>query len=131
VRAGAPVLMSALAVAYADVLRRLGRLEEALALVAQTSALSDRRVLPWPDLAAAVLHSELGDDEAARGPIEALRAFQASLPTEQYALVSLWMHLLDARAALAAGRPAEASDTMLRAADIATTGGRREPSLVP
>ena len=55
VRAGAPVLMSGLAVAYADVLLRLGRLDEALELVDQTSEVMNRRIQPWADLAAAVL----------------------------------------------------------------------------
>ena len=57
--------------------------------------------------------------------------FQAETPAEQYAVVSLWLHLLDGRAALAAGRHDEASDAMLRAAEIATLGGRIEPCLVP
>ena len=48
----------------ADVLLRLGRLEQALELVERTSALSDRRIQPWSDLAAAVLLSELGRDAA-------------------------------------------------------------------
>ena len=76
VRAGAPVLMSGLAVAYADVLLRLGRLEEALELVDRTSALIDRQIRPWTDLAAAVLCTELGLEERAQTHIEALRAFR-------------------------------------------------------
>jgi DNA-binding CsgD family transcriptional regulator len=131
VAAGAPVLMSGLAVAYADVLLRLGRLEQGLELVERTSALSDRRIQPWSDLAAAVLLSELGRDERARPHIAALRAFQAGLPDGQYAIVALWLHLLDARAALAAGRSAEASELMEGAAGIAELGGRIEPCLVP
>jgi DNA-binding CsgD family transcriptional regulator len=129
--AGAPVLMAGLAVAYADVLLRLGRLEEALELVERTSALSDRRIQPWSGLAAAVLLTELGRDERARAHIDALRRFEAEIPAGQYAIVSLWVHLLDARAALAAGRPEEASAVMLRAAEIAHLGGRVEPCLVP
>jgi DNA-binding CsgD family transcriptional regulator len=131
VAAGAPVLMSGLAVAYADVLLRMGRLEQALELVERTSALSDRRIQPWSDLAAAVLLSELGADERARPHIDALRGFQAELPDGQYAIVALWLHLLDARAALAAGRAAEASELMESAAGIAELGGRIEPCLVP
>jgi DNA-binding CsgD family transcriptional regulator len=131
VAAGAPVLMSGLAVAHADVLLRLGRLEQALELVERTSALSDRRIQPWSDLAAAVLLSELGRDERARTHIDALRRFQAELPVGQYAVVALWLHLLDARAALAAGRHEEASELMLSAAEVAQLGGRIEPCLVP
>ena len=131
VAAGAPVLMSGLAVAYADVLLRLGRLEQALDLVERTSTLSDRRIQPWSDLAAAVLLSELGRDERARSYIEGLRRFQAGLPDGQYAVVALWLHLLDARAALAAGRGSEASELMESAAGIAELGGRIEPCLVP
>jgi DNA-binding CsgD family transcriptional regulator len=131
VAAGAPVLMSGLAVAYADVLLRMGRLEQALELVERTSALSDRRIQPWSDLAAAVLLSELGADERARPHIDALRRFQAELPDGQYAVVALWLHLLDARSALAAGRAAEASELMESAAGIAELGGRVEPCLVP
>jgi DNA-binding CsgD family transcriptional regulator len=131
VAAGAPVLMSGLAVAHADVLLRLGRLEEALELVERTSALSDRRIQPWSDLAAAVLLCELGQDARAATHLEALRAFAAEIPPEQFAVVSLWLHLLDGRAQLAAGAHAQASDTMARAAEIATLGGRIEPCLVP
>ncbi len=131
VQAGAPVLMSALAVAYADVLLRLGRLREAIELVEHTSALFDRRIQPWADLAAAVLYSELGLDARSRAHIEALREFQADIPAEQYAVVSLWLHLLGGRKALAAGLHEQASDTMLRAAEIATIGGRIEPCMVP
>jgi DNA-binding CsgD family transcriptional regulator len=131
VQAGAPVLMSGLAVAYADVLLRLGRLEEGLELVERTSALSDRRIQPWSDLAAAVLLSELGLDERSNVHVAALRQFQSEIPPEQYGVVSLWLHLLDGRSALAAGRHEEASDTMLAAAEIATLSGRIEPCLVP
>ena len=131
VAAGAPVLMAGLAVAYADVLLRLGRLDGALELVERTSALSDRRIQPWSDLAAAVLLSELGQDARASVHIESLRAFAADIPAEQFAVVSLWLHLLDGRAQLAAGRHAEASETMAAAAAIAELGGRLEPCLVP
>jgi tetratricopeptide (TPR) repeat protein len=124
VSAGAPVLMSALAVSYADVLLRLGRLDEAIELVERTSALIDRPVLPWADLAAAVLYAELGQDERSRAHVETLRAFQAEIPVDQYAVVSLWLHLLDGRAALEAGHHSRASDTMVRAGEIAKLGGR-------
>jgi DNA-binding CsgD family transcriptional regulator len=131
VAAGAPVLMAGLAVAHADVLLRLGRLEEAFELVERTTALSDRRIQPWSDLAAAVLLCELGQDERARTHVDSLRAFAAEIPPEQFAIVSLWLALLDARSQLAAGRHEQASDTMVRAAEIAALGGRIEPSLVP
>jgi len=131
VAAGAPVLMSGLAVAYADVLLRRGRTQEALELVERTSALSDRRIQPWSDLAAAVLLCELGQDARARTHIEALRAFCAQIPPEQFAVVSLWLHLLDGREQLAAGRREQASDTMAAAAGVASLAGRVEPCLVP
>ena len=131
VAAGAPVLMAGLAVAHADVLLRLGRLGEALELVERTTTLSDRRILPWADLAAAVLLSELGQDARAATHIEALRTFAAEIPPEQFAVVSLWLHLLDGRAQLAAGHREQASDTMARAGEIAALGGRLEPCLVP
>ena len=131
VAAGAPVLMAGLAVAHADVLLRLGRLDEALELVERTTTLSDRRIQPWSDLAAAVLLSELGEDKRAGVHIEALRAFCAQIPDEQFAVVSLWLQLLDGRAQLAAGDQSQASETMARAGEIAKLGGRIEPSLVP
>ena len=131
VRAGAPVLMSGLAVAWADVLLRLGRLEEALELVEQTSALIERRIRPWTDLAAAVLCSELGLDERSRTHHAALLEFQREIPDGQYSVVSLWLALLDARGHLAAGLHTQASDAMLRAGEIAALGGRVEPCLVP
>jgi DNA-binding CsgD family transcriptional regulator len=129
--AGAPVLMAGLAVVHADVLLRLGRPVEALELIERTSALSERRIQPWSDLAAAVLLCELGQDARARTHLDALRAFAAEIPREQFAVVWLWLHLLDARAQLAAGQREEASDTMAAAAEIATLGGRLEPCMVP
>jgi DNA-binding CsgD family transcriptional regulator len=131
VAAGAPVLMAGLAVAHADVLLRLGRPGEALELVERTNAISHRRVHPWSDLAAAVLLAELGQDERARVHIETLRAFVAEIPDDQFAVVSLWLQLLDGRSQLAGGHRAAASDTMARAGEIAKLGGRNEPSLVP
>ena len=131
VGAGAPVLMSGLAVAYADVLMRLGRLEEALELVEHTSAQIDRRILPWADLAVAVLCSELGMDARAAEHTDVLREFQRDIPVEQYAVVSLWLALLDGRAQFAAGLHEQASATMVRAAEIASLSGRIEPCLVP
>jgi DNA-binding CsgD family transcriptional regulator len=131
VAAGAPVLMAGLAVAQADVLLRLGRLEEALEMTERTSAISDRRIQPWSALASAVLLCELGEDERARGPIEALRDFCAEIPREQFAIVALWLALLDGRAQLAAGNHRQASDTMVAAAQTAKLSGRIEPSLVP
>ena len=131
VRAGAPVLMSGLAVAYADVLLRLGRIAEALELVDRTSALIDGRIRPWSDLAAAVLCSELGLDTRAQTHIAMLREFQRAMPTDQYAIVSLWLGLLDGRAELAAGLHEEASATMAQVGEIATAAGRIEPCLVP
>jgi len=131
VAAGAPVLMAGLAVAHADVLLRLGRLDDALELVERTTTLSDRRIQPWSDLAAAVLLSELGQDERAGVHIEALRVFCDQIPDEQFAVVSLWLQLLDGRVQLAAGAHNQASDTMARAGEIAKLGGRIEPSLVP
>jgi DNA-binding CsgD family transcriptional regulator len=131
VGAGAPVLMSGLTVAYADVLMRLGRLEEALELVEHTSAQIDRRIPPWSDLAVAVLCSELGLDARSRERTDVLREFQREIPLEQYAVVSLWLHLLDGRAQFAAGLHEQASETMVRAAEVASLSGRIEPCLVP
>ncbi len=131
VRAGAPVLMSGLAVAWADVLLRLGRLEEALELVERTTALIERRIRPWTDLAAAVLCSELGLGERMRGHVAALEEFRREMPDEEYSVVSLWLALLEAREHSAAGRHAQASDAMLRAGEIAVLAGRLEPCLVP
>ena len=78
-----------------------------------------------------MLLSELGEDRRAGVHIEALRAFCAQIPDEQFAVVSLWLQLLDGRAQLAAGAHSQASDTMARAGEIAKLGGRIEPSLVP
>ena len=78
-----------------------------------------------------MLLSELGEDKRAGVHIEALRAFCAQIPDEQFAVVSLWLQLLDGRAQLAAGDPSQASETMARAGEIAKLGGRIEPSLVP
>ncbi len=128
---GAPILMNALAVAYADAVHRLGRPQEALELVRRATALSDLAMAPWSDLALAVLLSELGEDEAAAVHIDALRCFRAKVPPQYHAPVSLWLDLLDARRLLADGRSAEASETMLHAAHVARLTGWREPCIVP
>lgn len=131
VGAGAPILVNALAVAYADVVHRLGRPEEALALVERAAALSDRPMSPWTDLARAVLLSELGRDEEANASIEVLRMFRSKVAPQYCASVSLWLDLLGARRLLAAGDPDEASETMVRAAHVAELSGWREPCIVP
>ncbi len=131
VEAGAPMLINALAIAYADVAHRLGRIEEALELVQQASAVSELRMSPWYEIAHAALLSDLGRDAEAATYIEALRAVKAAHGPDHYAAVGLWFDLLEARRLLAGGRAAEASDLMLDAAEVAELSGWREPSIVP
>lgn len=131
VRDGSPLLIHALAMAYADALHRLGRPAEALELVQGSAVLIDAPVEPWSEIAAAVLLSELGRDVEADANIDRLRAFLVGMPPEYFAPASLWLDLLDARRSLAAGLPEQASDTMLHAASIAELTGWREPCIVP
>lgn len=128
---GAPILMNALAIAYGDAVHRLGRPEEALALVDRAALLSEWPMAPWTDLARAVLTAELGRDDESRSHVDALRAFLADMPPEYYAPVSLWLDLLEARRLLAVGEAAHASETMLHAAELSTLTGWREPCIVP
>jgi len=128
---GSPILISGLAIAYADAADRLGRPREALELVRRALELSDWPMPPWSDLALAVLLNELGRDEDARRHIEALRAFQVGVTPQYHAPVSLWLALLDARGLLAAGEPEKASREMLRAAEVAERSGWRHPCFVP
>ncbi|HVC86017.1 MAG TPA: AAA family ATPase [Gaiellaceae bacterium] len=128
---GAPILMNALAIAYADAVHRLGRPQEAFELVERAAAVSAWPMAPWSDLARAVLLTDLGRNDEARPCVEAIRAFQAGIPPQYNAPVSLWLDLLDARRLLAAGEPDRASETMLHAAGIARLTGWREPCVVP
>lgn len=131
VEAGAPILMNALAIAYADAVHRLGRPREALALVDRAAALSEWPMVPWVDLARAVLLTELGHDADAQRHIEALRAFVSDMPPEYYAAISLWVDLLEGRRLLSVGDPGRASETMLHAHEAARVTGWLEPCIVP
>jgi DNA-binding CsgD family transcriptional regulator len=128
---GAPILINALAVAFADTLHRLGRPREGLELVRRANALSGMTMAPWTDLAQAVLLTELGEDAEASLYIGALRAFKEKVPPEYHAPVSLWLHLLDVRRLLAAGEPRQASREALDAAETARLTGWLEPCVVP
>ena len=128
---GAPILMNALAIAYADAIHRLGRPEEALALVDRAAVLSEWPMAPWTDLARAVLLRELGRDDEALLHVEALRSFRDGMPPQYFAAASLWLDLLDARQLLALGDAARASETMLHAAEVARLTGWQEPCIVP
>ncbi|HTW41158.1 MAG TPA: AAA family ATPase [Solirubrobacteraceae bacterium] len=128
---GAPILMNALAIAYADAVHRLGRPREALELVRRAIALSDLKMAPWSELAQAVLLSDLGEDAEAQAQLEALRSFRAGVPAQYHAPVSLWLDLLESRRLLAAGEPDEASRMALDAAHVARLTGWREPCIVP
>jgi DNA-binding CsgD family transcriptional regulator len=128
---GAPILINALAVAFADTLHRLGRPREGLELVRRANALSGMAMAPWTDLAQAVLLNELGEDASAAPYIQALRSFKEKVPSEYHAPVSLWLHLLDVRRLLAAGEPQEASREALEAAETARLTGWLEPCVVP
>jgi DNA-binding CsgD family transcriptional regulator len=131
VEAGAPILMQALAIAYADELHRLGRLGEALELVQRAMVLSDWSMAPWSDLALAAILSELGRDRDARPHIDVLRSVAADVPPQYYAPVSLWLCVLDGRRLLAAGESQRASELMLHAAGVARLTGWRHPCIVP
>jgi DNA-binding CsgD family transcriptional regulator len=127
---GAPVAMTALAIGYADCLQRMGRPAEAVELVKRTVALTGWPMPPWHDLAVAVNLTDLGRDEDALAHIAAVRSFTARVPSHYYAVLSLWLCVLDGRRLLAAGRPEQASDTMLRAAEISRLTGWRNPCIV-
>lgn len=131
VRGGAPLLITTLAISYADTVNRLGRPQEALELVQGALDLGDLPLAPWTDLALATLMSELGRDEDAKPHIEALRSFLADVPPEYFAPVSLRLDMLDASCLLEAGEPEQASAKMLHAEWLAKVTGWREPCVVP
>lgn len=129
-KAGAPIMMTGLAVAYSDSLCRLGRPAEALELVQRAVALSDRGIY-WSDIALAVALTELGRDAEAFPHVEALRSIAASAQTRYYAAISLWLCVLDGWRLLAAGEPERASEVMVRAAEISQLTGWLHPCIVP
>ncbi len=126
---GAPILMNALAIAYADAVHRLGRPQDALELVQR--AIDIWPLAPWSHLAPAVMLVDLGRDEEAEPHLEALRAFRAAVPERYYAQVSLWLDVITARQLLARGEARAASETMLHAEHVATLTGWRHPLIVP
>lgn len=128
---GAPIMINALAIPYADLVHRTGRLSEALDLVRSADAVSDLHLAPWCEVAMSALLTELGREEEAEPHLAVLRAVKASVPTEYYAAVTLWVDLIDARQLLAVGEPEAASDLMLNAAEVARRSGWRHPSIVP
>ena len=128
---GAPALMIALSVAYADCVHRLGRPREALELVKRSVALADWPMAPWSDLALAVLETELGRDEEARPHIEVMRSLRAHTSGRHYAPVLLWLDVIDARRLLVEGEAVQASDAMCHAARTVELTGWRHPCIVP
>jgi len=131
VQDGAPVMMMALSIGYADSLNRMGRPAEAIELVQRTAALSDWTMPPWYDLALAVSSIDLGRDEYAGVHVEVVRSFADRVPPEYYAVIALWLCVLDSRRLMAAGEPEQASETMLRAGEITERTGWRHPGIVP
>ncbi|HTX47681.1 MAG TPA: AAA family ATPase, partial [Solirubrobacteraceae bacterium] len=105
VQDGAPVMMMVLSVGYSDSLSRMGRSAEAVELLQRTVALSDWAMPPWYDLALAVSSADLGHDEDAEAHIEVVRSFAARVPPEYYAVIALWLCVLDSRRLMAAGEP--------------------------
>lgn len=126
---GAPILINALAIAYADAVHRLGRPQEALELVQR--AIDIWPLAPWSHLAPAVMLTELGRDEEAEPHLQALRAFRGAVPERYYAQVSLWLDVITARQRLARGEAHAASETMLHAERVAALTGWRHPLIVP
>lgn len=128
---GAPIMINALAIAYADFVHRLGRCREALELVRSAEEVSGMHMSPWHEVAVSVLLTELGRDEEAEPHLAVLRLVTAGTPPEYYAPVSLWLAVIEARHLLAAGEPEAASAKMLDAAEVARRSGWRHPSIVP
>ena len=79
----------------------------------------------------AVSLTDLGRDEQALAHIEAVRSFTARVPSPYYAVLSLRSCVFDAWRLLAAGEPEQASESSLRAAEVAQLTGWRHPSIVP
>jgi DNA-binding CsgD family transcriptional regulator len=131
VDAGAPLVMTAVAMVYADAVWRIGRAREAVELLQRATALSGQPVRLWSDLGLAVALSELGRDAEAAPHIEAIRALTARVSTEYYASHWLWLAVLDSRRLLSAGDARSASDAMLQAAEVARLTGWRHPLVVP
>src|SRR5579875_3516534 len=57
---GSPIMINALAIAYADFVHRTGRPQEALDLVQTANGVSDMHMAPWYEVAMSVLLTELG-----------------------------------------------------------------------
>jgi DNA-binding CsgD family transcriptional regulator len=128
---GSPIMINALAIAYADFVHRTGRPHDSLQLVQTANGVSDMHMAPWYEVAMSVLLTELGRDREAEPHLAVLRSVKSKVPPEYYAPVSLWLDLIEARQLLAAGEPEAASDAMLDAAEVARRSGWRHPVIVP
>jgi DNA-binding CsgD family transcriptional regulator len=131
VEVGAPILINALSIAYADAIHRLGRLREAHDLMQNAWAVSGLRMSPWYEVGMSVTLTELGREREAQPYVEVLRTVKASTPPEYYAAARMWLDVIDARRLLAGGEPEAASDAILDAEAVTERSGWRHPLLVP
>ncbi len=128
---GSPLMMATMAISRADNLHRLGRVRDALELVQETTALTMYPMTPWSELARAALLVELDQSTEATEFLALLRDYVSSVPRGYGAIIAIWVDVLEARLQLDAGRPDNASTTMLDAQSLAESTGLVHPLAAP
>ncbi len=144
---GSPVAVATLATSYADVLARVGRLDEAAQLVERAALAAEMVpvVRPWVEVARAHIGRERGIGGSGAGggadapdgdggssgvEIDAVAALAAGLPDHGPTLW-LWLGKLRAESSLDAGRVSEAARFSRELERRALEAGVLEPCVVP
>ncbi|MDA8399916.1 MAG: LuxR C-terminal-related transcriptional regulator [Actinomycetota bacterium] len=137
-RMASPVAIVSLAMSYADVLARVGRLREAAELVERASVAAELvpLVLPWVRVARAHIGRERGTeytefgDAAAIAACDAVEALANGFPDHGPTL-RLWLLKLRIGIEMDAGRPSDACRLARTVEDKAQHFGLMEPCVVP
>ena len=128
---GAAVTLQTLAVNHADALWRVGKLEQAKALLLRAVELVALipSIAPFSYVGLAHLDNEFGDDEESARWVAKVEGLLESSIESPY--LRLWLRLFECRRFLAAGDAPRAVRAADAAADLAERQGILEPCVVP
>ncbi len=128
---GAAVTLQTLAVNHADALWRVGKLEQAKALLLRAVELVALipSIAPFSYVGLAHLDNEFGDDEESARWVAKVEGLLESSIESPY--LRLWLRLFECRRFLAAGDAPRAARAADAAADLAERQGILEPCVVP
>ncbi len=131
-RVGSPLAIGLCLVTHADTLTRLGRLDEALALLDRAGQLADFSVLvgPWAAIGRAHVLLELGRSSESRTQCATVDGILAAVPG-RFPLLRLWLWRIVADLQLAEGDVTGACALLERVEALAGESGIVEPCVVP